>query len=468
MTVRTRFAPSPTGYLHIGGARTALFSWLYARKHGGTFILRIEDTDRERSTDESVQAIFDGMRWLGLDHDEGPYFQTRRMDRYTEVLRRLLDQGDAYYCYCSKDELEQMRADQVERKEKPRYDGRCLHRTTAAPDGVAPVIRFRNPRAGEVVIDDLIKGRVVIRNAELDDLIIARGDGTPTYNFTVVVDDFDMGITHVIRGDDHLNNTPRQINILNALGATLPRYAHVPMILGEDGARLSKRHGAVSVMQYAEEGYLPEALLNYLVRLGWSHGDQELFTRDEMIGLFDLDAVNKAASMFNPKKLLWINEQYLKQLDPQRGGALLAERLGALGVMMEAGPEPLAVYAALRERAKTLVAMAETARYFYADPERYDPTAAGKHLGVASIGMFEHLRSALEACIDWTDSTCLHHLVAEFAQGQGLKMGQVGMPLRVALSGAGDTPDIGVTLGLIGKEATLRRIDHVLNFIKSQ
>ncbi|MGF1644591.1 MAG: glutamate--tRNA ligase [Thiotrichales bacterium] len=467
MTVRTRFAPSPTGYLHIGGARTALFSWLYARRHGGTFILRIEDTDRERSTEASVQAIFDGMRWLGLDHDEGPFFQTRRMDRYTEILQRLLEQGDAYHCYCSKEALEHMRADQVERKEKPRYDGRCRHRTAPPPEGVAPVIRFRNPLDGEVVIDDMVKGRVVIRNDELDDLIIARGDGTPTYNFTVVVDDFDMGITHVIRGDDHLNNTPRQINILNALGATLPRYAHVPMILGEDGARLSKRHGAVSVMQYAEDGYLPEALLNYLVRLGWSHGDQELFTREEMIQLFDLDGVNKAASMFNPKKLLWINEQYLKAHDPVSGGALLAERLSTQGIDTAQGPDPVAVYTALKERAKTLLAMAESAHYFYADPERYDATAAAKQFIPATAAMFERLRTALEACDDWTAVT-LHHLIAEFAQAQGLKMGQVGMPLRVALSGAGDTPDIGVTLGLIGKDATLRRIDRAVRFIQSR
>lgn len=300
MTIRTRFAPSPTGYLHIGGARTALFSWLFAKKHGGQFVLRIEDTDRERSTEASVNAILEGMTWMGLDYDEGPFYQTDCFDRYKEIIQQLLDQGDAYHCYCSKEELEVMREAQMAVKQKPRYDGRCRHNSTPK-EGVEPVIRFKNPIEGTVVVEDLIRGKVVFQNSELDDLIIARSDGTPTYNLTVVVDDMDMEINHVIRGDDHLNNTPRQMNILKALGAEPPKYAHVPMILGEDGKRLSKRHGAVSVMQYHEEGFLPEALLNYLVRLGWSHGDQEIFSIDEMIEKFDLSDVNKSASTFSPE-----------------------------------------------------------------------------------------------------------------------------------------------------------------------
>lgn len=307
MTITTRFAPSPTGYLHVGGARTALFSWLHARKHGGRFILRIEDTDLERSTQESVDAILQGMSWLGLEYDAGPFYQTHHFDRYREIIQQLLDQGDAYHCYCSKEELEELRTTQMANKEKPRYDGRC--RGLKEPKaGVQPVVRFKNPEEGAVVINDLVKGQIIVANKELDDLIIARGDGSPTYNLTVVVDDMDMQVTHVIRGDDHVNNTPRQINILRALGAKLPEYAHVPMILGSDGARLSKRHGAVSVMQYRDEGFLPEALLNYLVRLGWSYGDQELFSLDEMVALFELEKVNVSASTFNPEKLLWLNQ----------------------------------------------------------------------------------------------------------------------------------------------------------------
>ncbi|MGH8370629.1 MAG: glutamate--tRNA ligase, partial [Gammaproteobacteria bacterium] len=331
MTVRTRFAPSPTGYLHIGGARTALYCWLYARHHGGQFILRVEDTDRERSTDAAVQAILDGMAWLDLKQDEGPYYQTQRFDRYSEVAQRLLADGHAYHCYCSKQELEQMRAEQMARKQKPRYDGRCRQRTEPVA-GVAPVIRFRNPEHGQTVIHDLVHGDIVFENRELDDLIIARSDGTPTYNFTVVVDDMDMRITHVIRGDDHINNTPRQINIFDALGVTAPRYAHLPMILGPDGAKLSKRHGAVSVMQYREDGFLPEAILNYLVRLGWSHGDQEIFSREEMVALFDIEDVNKSASAINPDKLLWLNQHYIKHGDFMRLGTELGWHLERIGV----------------------------------------------------------------------------------------------------------------------------------------
>ncbi len=313
MTVRTRFAPSPTGYLHIGGARTALYSWLHAKKHNGDFVLRIEDTDRERSTQASVDAILEGMDWLGLDYDEGPIFQTDRFDRYAEVIQQLVEQGDAYHCCCTREELDEMRETQRANKEKPRYNGKCRNRTDIT-DEMESVIRFKNPLEGDVIIDDMIKGEIIINNRELDDLIIARSDGTPTYNLTVVVDDLDMEMTHVIRGDDHINNTPRQINMFRALGRDIPKLAHAPMILGDDGKRLSKRHGAVGVMQYRDDGYLPQAVLNYLLRLGWSHEDQEIFSRDEMIDLFNVENVNGAASTFNTQKLIWVNEQYIKTM----------------------------------------------------------------------------------------------------------------------------------------------------------
>ena len=467
MTIRTRFAPSPTGYLHIGGARTALFSWLFARKHGGQFILRVEDTDRERSTDASVQAILDGMKWLQLDYDEGPYFQTERMERYQAVIQQLLDNGQAYHCYCSKGELDVMRAEQMACKEKPRYDGRYRDFKGVPPEGIDPVIRFRNPLEGRVVIDDLVKGAVVVENSELDDLIIARSDGTPTYNLTVVVDDLDMNITHVIRGDDHLNNTPRQINILRALGSDLPKYAHLPMILGDDGKRLSKRHGAVSVMQYADDGYLPEALLNYLVRLGWSHGDQELFSREEMIDLFQLDSVNSVASTFNPGKLSWLNEQYLKTLEPSKIASELENCLQANAISISDGPSLEAVVIALRERSKTLVAMAESAQYFYQDPKSYDEKAAQKHFQTGSDKVLAALGDALFNVEEW-QAKSLHQCVMEQAKLLDLKMGKLGMPLRVALTGGTDSPDIGLTLQLIGKEAVLRRISKAVETIRQQ
>ncbi|HGG58531.1 MAG TPA: glutamate--tRNA ligase [Gammaproteobacteria bacterium] len=467
MTVRTRFAPSPTGYLHIGGARTALFSWLYARANQGQFILRIEDTDRERSTEASVRAILEGMEWLRLDYDEGPYYQTDRMDRYREVIQRLLDQGDAYYCYCSKEELDAMREAQMARKEKPRYDGRCRDRSGDPPKGVQPVIRFRNPREGSVVIDDRVKGRVEVSNSELDDLIIARSDGSPTYNLTVVVDDLDMGITHVIRGDDHLNNTPRQVNILRALGEEPPVYAHVPMILGEDGKRLSKRHGAMSVMQYERDGFLPEALLNYLVRLGWSHGDQEIFSREEMIELFTLEGINRAPSTFSPKKLQWLNEQYLKSGDPTRIASLLEEKLKARGIDAEGGPALEAVVAALRERSANLNEMADAAVWFYREPEEYDAKAAARQLTTEAAPVLAALRERLSGLEDW-NRDALRQAVSEQAKALNVKMGQVGMPLRVALTGGTSSPDIGVTLELIGKASALARIDKAVEWIQCQ
>ena len=374
MTIKTRFAPSPTGYLHVGGARTALFSWLYAKKQGGKFILRIEDTDLERSTQESVDAIFDGMNWLGLSHDEGPFYQTQRFDRYKDITKQLLDQGDAYHCTCSREELDQLREQQKANKEKPRYNGKC--RDASHSTGV---IRFKNPVDGEVVIHDLVKGDIVVANKELDDLIIARSDGTPTYNLTVVVDDMDMGISHVIRGDDHINNTPRQINILNALGAELPKYAHVPMILGSDGARLSKRHGAVSVMQYRDDGYLPDALLNYLVRLGWSYGDQEIFSVDEMIKLFDLEDCNVSASTFNPEKLLWLNHQYIMNSDPAHVAKHLEWHMKQQGLDLTNGPALIEIVKAQRERSKTLIEMAQSSHYFYQEFDSYNEKAAKKN-----------------------------------------------------------------------------------------
>src|SRR5579871_6472971 len=400
--VVTRFAPSPTGMLHIGGVRTALFSWLYARHCGGRFILRIEDTDRERSTEEAVRVILEGMAWLGLDADGGPYYQTQRFERYRSVIGEMLARGQAYHCYCTKEELETMRAEQLARKQKPRYDGRCRGRREPRT-GVQSVVRFANPPGGEVVVDDQVHGRVVFQNAELDDLIIERSDGTPTYNFCVVVDDMDMAVTHVIRGDDHLNNTPRQINMLKALDATPPVYAHLPMILGPDGAKLSKRHGAVSVLQYQEEGYLPEALLNYLVRLGWSHGDQELFTRDEMIAAFDIKDVNKSASAFNPEKLLWLNQQHIMRAPAQRLASGLALALQQLNISVAPEDEPLleGVADAQRERARTFREMARNSEFFFRDFDGYDEKAASKNLTVETLPWLQALHDGLSSLPDW-------------------------------------------------------------------
>ena len=464
MTVRTRFAPSPTGYLHIGGARTALFSWLHARKHGGQFILRIEDTDLERSTEESVNAILEGMTWLGLEYDEGPFYQTKRFDRYGVIIQQLIDDGHAYKCYCSKERLEKLRETQMANKEKPRYDGHCRDGATP-PSADAPyVIRFRNPQEGEVVVDDQIRGRVVFQNSELDDLIIARSDGTPTYNLTVVVDDADMDITHVIRGDDHLNNTPRQINILRALGATPPVYAHVPMILGADGKRLSKRHGAVSVMQYRDEGFLPEALLNYLVRLGWSHGDQEVFSIDQMIELFDVSNVNKAASAFNPDKLLWLNQQYIKDSDPAHVARHLSYHLGQLNVDPAPAPVLSEVVKAQAERAKTLVEMAANSVFFYREFDSYDEKAAQKNLTAATRPALAQLQERFAALTEWSAAP-IHQAVLATAEALGEKLGKVAQPLRVAVTGGTVSPPIDVTLALIGQERSLARIARALAFI---
>ena len=464
MTIRTRFAPSPTGYLHVGGARTALFSWLYARKHGGQFILRIEDTDLERSTKESVNAILEGMTWLGLEYDEGPFYQTHRFDRYKEVIAQLLEQGDAYYCYCSKDELDEMREQQRANKEKPRYNGKCRH-NHQVKEGVQPVIRFKNPIEGSVIVQDVVKGNVEFQNSELDDLVIARPDGTPTYNLTVVVDDLDMGLTHVIRGDDHLNNSPRQINIFKALGADVPVFAHLPMILGDDGARLSKRHGAVSVMSYRDDGFLPEALLNYLVRLGWSHGDQELFTIDEMIELFDIKDVNKSASAFNTDKLLWINQQYIKNSPAEHIAHHLSWHMGQLDIDPTQGPNLADVVTLQQERAKTLVEMAANSQFFYKEVEAYDEKAAKKNLKSGSIEILEDMHQRLSALPEW-QAEPIHAHIKECSVAREIGMGKVAQPIRVAITGNTISPPLDLTLELLGRERTLSAIKQAVGWIK--
>ncbi|MDR3476865.1 MAG: glutamate--tRNA ligase [Gammaproteobacteria bacterium] len=456
--VRTRFAPSPTGYLHVGGARTALYCWLYARKMQGTFVLRIEDTDIERSTQESVQAILDAMEWLNLNYDEGPFYQTKRFDRYHEVVQLMLKEGKAYRCYCSKERLEALRTEQMTNKQKPRYDGLC--RDLKEPGTGSHVIRFRNPLEGVVEFNDLIRGPLSFRNDELDDLIIARSDGTPTYNFTVVVDDWDMQITHVIRGDDHINNTPRQINILRALGATPPLYAHVSMILGSDGKRLSKRHGAVSVMQYREEGFLPEALLNYLARLGWSHGDQEIFSREELVQLFDIPHINKAPAAFNNEKLLWLNQHYIKTGDPLHVAEELAWHMQQLGVDVSAGPALTDLIKAQAERAKTLREMAEKSLYFYRDVQ-FDEAAVKQHLTQEAIPVIESMQNELTHLKEWT-AEAIHQVVQNVAEKLTLKMGKIAQPMRVAITGSTVSPSIDVTVCLLGRERTLQRLSAAL------
>jgi len=465
MSIRTRFAPSPTGYLHIGGARTALFAWLYARKHGGKFVLRIEDTDLERSTEESVNAILEGMGWMGLDFDEGPFFQTHRFERYEEVIQQLLNDGKAYRCNCSKERIETLREEQMAAKEKPRYDGHCRHQSVSADE--PHVIRFLNPQEGEVVFKDLVRGTVTVQNKELDDLIIKRTDGSPTYNLSVVVDDLDMKISHVIRGDDHINNTPRQINILNAMGEEAPTYAHVPMILGEDGARLSKRHGATSVIEYRDMGFLPEALTNYLVRLGWSSGDQEIFTLDEMISLFDVVDVNKAPSSFNGEKLQWINQQYIKEEDASRIAQLLSMHLGNLDIDPSQGPDLVEVVVAQRERAKTLIELAEVSQFFYRDFEEFDEKMAKKQLRPVATEVLKKAQSSLNDLKTW-DIESIHDVIHGVAEALDVKMGKVGMPLRIAVTGGAPSPSLDLTVYLIGQEACNRRIEKALEYIKNR
>jgi len=462
--VRTRFAPSPTGYFHIGGVRTALFSWLYARHCGGTFLLRIEDTDRERSTPEAIDVILQGMTWLGLDWDEGPFYQSQRMDRYREAVRQLLQSGKAYPCWCSKGELDAMRSEAMARGEKPKYNGRCRDRIGAPPAGIDPVIRFRSPLEGDTVVDDLIQGRVVFHNRELDDLVIARSDGMPTYNFSVVVDDLDMRITHVIRGDDHLNNAPRQVNILHAFGAEPPLYAHVPLIHGPDGKKLSKRHGTVSVLQYRDDGYLPEAILNYLVRLGWSHGDQEIFSMQEMIDHFDVRDVNKAAAAINLEKLLWLNQHYMKDADPQRLAGLVRPHLQGLGLDPAAGPDLVELVKVQRERTSTLREMAGQCQIFFRDFEQYDEQAAARHLKPEMRQALAGLRERLANLSDWR-APALHQAVEAQAAESGMKLGKLAQPLRVAVTGSAISPSIDLTLYLLGRDRTLRNLDRALQHI---
>jgi glutamyl-tRNA synthetase len=458
MSVVTRFPPSPTGFLHIGGARTALYNWLYARKLKGKFILRIEDTDLERSTPESVQAILDGMAWLNLGYDEGPYYQTQRFDRYKEVVELLLKEGKAYRCYCSKERLENLRNEQMARKEKPRYDGFCRH--LDEPKDGSFVVRFKNPLEGVVEFEDLIRGKLVFSNDELDDLIIARSDGTPTYNLTVVVDDWDMKITHVIRGDDHINNTPRQINILRALNATLPAYAHLPMILGPDGKRLSKREGAASVMDYKEEGILPEALLNYLVRLGWSHGDQEIFSIAEMTAAFDVPHINRAPAALNPEKLLWLNQHYLKTKDPEDIAKILAWHMEKLGVDISKGPALVEIVKAQRERAKTVKEMAEKSRFFYEDVQ-YDDKAKA-HLTAEISAPLAAIKDQLSQLATWAPEA-IHQVIGAIADQHQLKLGKLAQPIRVATTGGTVSPPIDATLFLLGQKQTIERLGRFLN-----
>ena len=457
--IRTRFAPSPTGFLHIGGARTALFAWAFARHHHGQFILRIEDTDVARSTPEAVQAILDGMQWLDLAHDEGPFYQMQRMPRYKEVLQEMIAAGSAYYCYTTPEELDAMRETQRAQGLKPRYDGTWRPEPgktlPTPPAGVQPVIRFKNPLDGVVAWNDLVKGRIEIANAELDDLIIARPDGTPTYNFCVVVDDWDMGITHVIRGDDHVNNTPRQINILKALGAEVPEYAHLSMILGDDGQKLSKRHGAVSVMQYDADGYLPEAVLNYLARLGWSHGDDEIFSMEQFCAWFDLDHITPSAAQFNTEKLNWLNAHYLKQADNARLVALVRPRLEARGVTVSEAPALEAIIALYKERVSNLNELADAAEVFYIDLHP-NPELLAQHLSDEARPALAAFAAGI-ADVAW-DAASISALIKQSIGAYGLKMPKLAMPLRVLLTGQAQTPSVDAVITLFPREVVQKRL----------
>jgi glutamyl-tRNA synthetase len=459
VAVRTRFAPSPTGFLHLGGARTALFAWAFARRHAGEFILRIEDTDVERSTPEAIQAILDAMAWLDLDYDQGPYYQMQRMSRYREVLAQMLERGEAYHCYMSPAELDALRAEQTARGEKPRYDGRWrpenLKAGQHAPPGVGPVVRFKNPISGTVAWDDQVKGRIEFANAELDDLIIARSDGTPTYNFCVVVDDLDMKITHVIRGDDHVNNTPRQINMIRALGAEPPVYGHLPTVLGADGAKLSKRHGAVSVMNYADEGFLAEAMINFLARLGWAHGDDEIFSREQLVAWFDIAHVNPAPARFDMDKLHWVNHEHLKRLPEAELGISLVPFLLRAGFDVFHGPDPAAVGGLLRDRSRTLVEMAAAASYFYVEPS-LTREAIAQHVGDIVRPALLELEESF-AAMPWQRETIAAAL-KESAARHGLKAPQVMMPLRYLVAGTPSTPAIDAVLALLGRDKVRARV----------
>ena len=464
MPIKTRFAPSPTGYLHVGGARTALFNWLLARRHGGVFVLRIEDTDRARSTDESVRAIFDGLAWLSLDYDEQPVFQTQRLDRYGEVIAQLLDAGWAYRCRCSKARLDALREMQLRAGQTPRYDGHCRNAGVTAQQ--PHVVRFSTPPAGVVGFDDQTHGRIEVPSAQLDDLIIQRTDGAPTYNLTVVVDDHDMGITHVLRGDDHINNTPRQLHLYRALGWEPPRFGHLPMILGADGARLSKRHGAVSVLQYRDEGFLPEALLNYLVRLGWSHGDQEVFSRADMIRLFDLAQINHSPASFNNDKLSWLNQHYLKNLPIGQLAGMVGEALAEQGVSAPVDERLAAIVEAQRARARTLPALAANVRCYYQDPETLPEQAARKAFKGDAGRVLAAVEARLAALTDWRRAT-IHDAMSATTQALDIGFGKLGQPLRMAITAGNPAGDLDHTLALVGKDASLRRIANARAWIEA-
>ncbi len=462
--VRVRFAPSPTGHLHIGGARTALFNWLFARHHNGTFILRIEDTDRSRSTEDFINAIVEGMKWLNLDWDEGPYRQTDRFDIYRKYVERLVSEGKAYYCSCTAEELEQRRQEALAQGRQPKYDGRC--RNSAGPlQGKPAAVRFKMPLEGQIVVKDLIKGTVVFDNSELEDMIILRSDGTPTYNFVVVVDDIDMKITHVIRGDDHLNNTPKQIHIYAAFGWRVPEFAHLPMILGSDKTRLSKRHGATSVMAYKEMGYLPDALMNYLVRLGWSHGDQEVFTRKELIDYFTLENIGKAAAVFNPEKLLWLNAQYISKSDPYRLAEMVIPFLLREGIVADAqsldrGWLSKAIKC-FQERTRTLVELAQSLRYCILDYVDIDPKAREKFLRQDSLQLLSELRDILAGLTEF-DSPAIEKAFLLLVEKHKIKLGALAQPVRVAITGGTASPGIFEVMEIVGKEKVLKRLSQVI------
>lgn len=466
---RVRFAPSPTGHLHIGGARTALFNWLYARHLDGTFILRIEDTDRSRSTEEFIAAIIEGMKWLGLDWDEGPFRQTDRFDIYRRYAERLIREGKAYYCYCTAEELEARRKEAMEQGKSPKYDGRCRH-LKEPPGGRSGAVRFMMPQSGHTVVDDLIRGKVVFENSQLDDLIILRSDGTPTYNLTVVVDDVDMKITHIVRGDDHLNNTPKQIQLYQAFGYEVPEFAHLPMILGSDKTRLSKRHGATSVLAYREMGYLPEALLNYLVRLGWSHGDQEIFTRDELIRHFSFDSIGKAAAVFNPEKLLWLNSQYMVNTSPgvlaeMAMPFLIGEEIVSEGEQIDREWLARAINT-LKERSKTLVDLAKSLRYYISIDVKYDQKAKDKFLNEKTLPYLGDLRHRLDTLNEFSHAA-LEQLFRSVTETHGIKLGALAQPVRVAVTGGTESPGIFDVLEVLGKEKTLKKLDNAMRMIET-
>ena len=454
--VKTRFAPSPTGFLHIGGARTALFNWLYARHLGGKLVLRIEDTDAQRSTEESVDAILEGMRWLGLDWDEGPFYQSKRRELYLAEIEKLLAQDKAYRCYCSQEELDEKRTKAMAEGKKPKYDGTCRDRTAKSEDKPF-TIRFKGPETGKTVVDDMIKGKVVFDNGELDDLIIARSDGSPTYNFVVVVDDATMGITHILRGDDHLNNTPRQIQLYDALGYTAPIFGHMPLILGQDKKRLSKRHGATSVMAYKDMGYMPHAVINFLARLGWSHGDQEIFSEEELIKLFDADNIGRSAGVFNEEKLLWLNAHYIKESPNNKLAEEVAPLLAEMGLIISKGPDLASIMDGIKERAKTIVELADMAKFYYLEDIDYDEKAAGKFLTAETGKVLEEIASGLES-LDNLSGESVEALFKVIAEQSGLKLGKVAQPVRVALTGGTTSPSIFEIVPLLGKDITIKRV----------